>query len=143
MRKLVYLLVAAVVAVALGFAAMHFFMRPPADLDLAREKPTVGGLYRVAIAPEAGSIPQGPLHAWVVTVTRAGGEPVEDATLAIGGGMPQHGHGLPTSPAVTAYLGEGRYRVEGVRFNMGGWWVLEFTVGAPPGEDKVAFNLTL
>ena len=36
--------------------------------------------------------------------------------------MPQHGHGLPTRPRVTRSLGEGIYEIEGVRFNMGGWW---------------------
>lgn len=143
MRKILYLLAAAVVVAALGFAAMHFLMTPPDDLDLSRDKPTGNGLYRVVIAPEREPVRQGVMHSWLLTVTTSAGEPVEGAVIAVGGGMPQHGHGLPTSPAATAYLGEGRYRIEGVRFNMGGWWVLEFTVTAPPGADRVAFNLTL
>ena len=143
MKKIVYGFVALVVVVAVGFLAMHFFMSPPDDLDLARAKTTEGGLYRVEIAPEVEPIQRGPLHSWVLTLTTPDGEPVEGATIGIDGGMPQHGHGLPTSPAATAYLGEGRYRIEGVRFNMGGWWVLEFSVSAAPGDDTATFNLTL
>jgi hypothetical protein len=41
------------------------------------------------------------------------GEPVENATIAVDGDMPEHGHGLPTCPQVTKYLGNGDYLVEG------------------------------
>ncbi|MDP3899435.1 MAG: FixH family protein, partial [Mesorhizobium sp.] len=83
------------------------------------------------------------LHNWVLTVTTPDGNPVEGATIAVDGGMPQHGHGLPTAPAATSYLGEGRYRIEGVRFNMGGWWEFKFAIEAAPGADAVTFNLSL
>jgi hypothetical protein len=53
--------------------------------------------------------------------------------------MPQHGHGLPTRPRVTRELAGGVYEVGGVRFNMGGWWELKFTIGG----DTVTFNLGL
>lgn len=51
--------------------------------------------------------------------------------------MPQHGHGLPTNPAVTSYLGKGRYRIDGVRFNMSGWWEFKLAIAAPQGDDQV------
>jgi hypothetical protein len=57
--------------------------------------------------------------------------------------MPQHGHGLPTKPAVTRRLGEGDHLVEGMKFNMGGWWVVKFQVAGPQGSDVVTFNLKL
>jgi hypothetical protein len=37
---------------------------------------------------------------------------VDGATLRVGGGMPDHGHGLPTAPAVREALGGGRSVVE-------------------------------
>ena len=52
-------------------------------------------------------------------------------------------HGLPTSPKATASLGQGRYRIEGVKFNMTGLWELKLAITAPAGEDKVTFNLML
>ena len=58
--------------------------------------------------------------------------------------MPQHGHGLPTKPRVTRALGHGDHLVEGMKFNMGGWWVVKFHVAsATAGADSVVFNVKL
>jgi hypothetical protein len=57
--------------------------------------------------------------------------------------MPDHNHGLPTQPEVTDDLGNGRYRLEGVKFSMPGRWVLRLSVEAPAGADEVLFNLKL
>ena len=73
----------------------------------------------------------------------AEGNALDGATIAVDGGMPQHGHGLPTQPRVTRSLGDGRYQVDGVRFNMGGWWELKFRVATPAGTDSVTFNIDL
>ena len=133
--------VAAVIAAVIGY--MMLSMSAPSDLDLAREKPTMQGLYTVAIAPETEPFERNSLHSWTATVKNADGTPVENAEITIDGGMPQHGHGLPTAPAVTASLGEGRYKIEGVRFNMSGWWEFKLKVKAAAGEDDVTFNLSL
>jgi hypothetical protein len=76
-------------------------------------------------------------------VENAGGGAIDAAKITIDGGMPQHGHGLPTKPLVTRQLGNGDYRVEGMKFNMGGWWVVKFRVNATPGADSLVFNLKL
>jgi hypothetical protein len=78
-----------------------------------------------------------------VAITDANGAPVDNATIRIDGGMPEHGHGLPTRPRVTRALGHGLYEIEGVRFNMGGWWELKLAINAPAGSDVVTFNLAL
>jgi hypothetical protein len=78
-----------------------------------------------------------------VAITDAAGVPVDDATIQIDGGMPQHGHGLPTRPRVTRALGNGLYEIEGVRFNMGGWWEFKLAINAPSASDVVTFNLAL
>jgi hypothetical protein len=141
-----YLTVAAIVVallVAIGLWGMKMFMAPPDDLDLARTKATARGLYSVTIMPEAEPLKQGEMHNWVLTLKTAAGQPVEGASIAIDGGMPQHGHGLPTAPQATGYLGEGRYRIEGVRFNMSGWWELKFAISAAQGDDSATFNVVL
>lgn len=140
-RLLLFAGVVALVVVA-GFAAMHFFMAPPSDLDLSRSKSTVGGLYTVSIEPESEPLEQGALHAWAATVATATGEPVTGARITVDGGMPQHGHGLPTAPQASE-AGNGLYRIEGVRFNMGGWWVLKLGIAASAGDDEVEFNIAL
>jgi hypothetical protein len=78
-----------------------------------------------------------------VAITDADGRPLENATIEIDGGMPQHGHGLPTRPRVTRTLGNGLYEIEGVRFNMGGWWEFTLAISSPAGADVVTFNLDL
>jgi len=78
-----------------------------------------------------------------LVVRNAHGAPVEDASIFVDGGMPEHGHGLPTAPRVTKRLGEGAYQVEGVKFNMGGWWELKFLITSAAGTDSVTFNLDL
>jgi hypothetical protein len=133
-----------VVLIAAGMMmALHGSSAPPADLDLSRSKATEKGIFLASVEPEAGSFRQGEMHSWVLTVKKPDGTPVEDASIAVDGGMPDHNHGLPTSPQATAHLGEGRYRVEGVKFNMSGLWVLRFAISSPAGADEAVFNLTL
>jgi hypothetical protein len=141
-RILTGILVVVVVAAATWFA-MRMFMAPPDDLDLARSRATANGLYQLAIEPELEPITVGPLHSWIVTVTTADGQPVTDADISIGGGMPQHGHGLPTQPQSAGHIGDGRYRIEGVRFSMTGWWVLTIGVSSAAGKDEADFNIVL
>jgi hypothetical protein len=81
------------------------------------------------------------MHQWTLHVETADGQPVENATITLDGDMPQHGHGLPTSPQVTEYLGNGDYLVEGLRFQMGGWWVMDFAITAEGQSDTVRFNM--
>ena len=123
--------------------ACMMFARPPKDLDYGRVRTSEAGLYRGTIRPDGDSIPKGKLQKWTLHLENAGGGPINVAKITIDGGMPQHGHGLPTRPVVTSQLGNGDYRVEGMKFNMGGWWVVKFRVNATPGADSLVFNLKL
>jgi hypothetical protein len=119
------------------------FAHPPKDVDYARTRTSATGLYRGTIRPQGDSIPQGRLHRWTLHLETTGGQPVEIADVAVVGGMPQHGHGLPTRPRVTRHLGNGDHAVEGMKFNMGGWWVVTFRVSASAGRDSLTFNLKI
>jgi hypothetical protein len=83
------------------------------------------------------------MHTVRVAITDAAGVPVDGAAIQIDGGMPQHGHGLPTRPRVTRALGNGLYEIEGVRFNMGGWWEFTLAINTALASDVVTFNLAL
>jgi hypothetical protein len=137
------LIAVAVATIAVCAFVINTMMTPAGDLDLTRSKQSDQKVYIAAIAPEKEPLQQGELHTWVLTLTTQDGKSVDGATVTVDGGMPQHGHGLPTSPQVSAYLGDGRYRIEGVKFNMGGWWELKLAISAPPGADRVTFNLVL
>jgi hypothetical protein len=78
-----------------------------------------------------------------VHIADANGRPIENAAIRVDGGMPEHGHGLPTQPRVSRSLGGGVYEIEGVRFNMGGWWELKLAIESSAGTDNVTFNLNL
>ncbi|MGP1677947.1 MAG: FixH family protein [Giesbergeria sp.] len=83
------------------------------------------------------------LQSMRVSIVDASGRAVDGANILVDGGMPQHGHGLPTQPRVTKSLGGGLYEIEGVRFNMGGWWEFKLAVNGAAGADTVTFNLDL
>lgn len=79
---------------------------------------------------------------WTVQFDRDG-KPFSVNSIAINGGMPSHGHGLPTQPRVTAQLGDGRYRVEGLKFSMPGRWQLVFSVGTSLGDDRIVLDFNV
>ena len=132
------LLAAALTALSLGGC-----MTPPPSLDLALKHTTAQGRYVVTLVPpqEAPAINQ--LHAWQVKVASPDGKSVTAARIAVDGGMPQHGHGLPTQPLVRSQVGEGTYLLEGMKFSMTGWWEVKLALEAPQGPDKVTFNVVV
>lgn len=123
--------------------ACMLFAQAPKDTDYSRTRLSEHGVYRATIRPHGDSIPTGTLQRWTLHLETAPGVPVDRATVAVDGGMPQHGHGLPTRPRVTRALGNGDHLVEGIKFNMGGWWVMKFRVSSAAGDDSVVFNLKL
>lgn len=139
------LLTAAALTMLVGStASAAWLFRPlPDDLDLSLERMTDGGHYLVTMVPGTNPIRIGEMHSWTVSVTLPGDEPVDGAEITIDGGMPRHGHGLPTQPAVTVDMGDGSYRIDGMKFNMPGWWTLELLVNGTHGTDSVTFNLVL
>jgi hypothetical protein len=115
-------------------------MSPPADLDLSPRRHTAHNTYVVEIRPADGPVDLNRIHAWEVDVTSPDGQPVDGLRIAVDGGMPQHGHGLPTRPRVTRQLGPGRYLVEGMKFSMTGWWEIKLKIDGAAGSDSVTFN---
>ena len=116
---------------------------PTPGLDFSTTRLSDNGLFRVSYASSQAMVPVNKIHQWTLHVETADGGLVENATIAVDGDMPEHGHGLPTRPQVTEYLGNGDYLVEGVKFQMGGWWVMDFTITTDSLTDAVHFNMKL
>lgn len=133
--------VAAVAAVAL--AGCRMFMPVPSDLDYSSVQLSEQGSYRVSYASDPAPAPVSKLHTWTITVQTPDGKPVDGAEIKVDGDMPQHGHGLPTKPVVTESLGNGAYKVEGMKFQMGGWWQIYLDIESQGKRDKATFNLKL
>ena len=124
------------------YAARHGLSTPPASEFGMGPRTSLAGSYSATLAP-AAPFKVGPLQTVRIAVRDKAGAPVRGAHIAIDGGMPQHGHGLPTKPRVVAEEADGVYVVDGLRFNMGGWWELKFAVDGAAGADRVTFNVRL
>jgi cytochrome c peroxidase len=60
--------------------------------------------------------------------------------LVFDGGMPGHGHGLPSVPEATRLLPTGDLLIEGVAFNMNGRWQWRIGVAGPAGWDTATVD---
>ena len=131
------------IATALSLAALIATtgcMSPPKELDLALTRPSADNKYVVTLQPPAQPAAINQLHAWQVRLATSAGAPVTQARIQVDGGMPQHGHGLPTKPQVTRELPDGGYLIEGMKFSMTGWWEIKLAIDGPAGADRVTFN---
>jgi len=102
---------------------------------------TEEGTYRISWRPTGLGVPKNEYFELEVEVTRAG-ERFLDGRLVVDAGMPEHGHGMNVSPRAFQ-TEDGRWRVKGMLFHMGGRWVLQIgvlTVGAP---EKAYFEIQL
>lgn len=116
---------------------------PPASLNLSLSRPTEAGLYRLEISPVMAPMRINRIHSWHVDLRDARGVSVQNAAIEVSGGMPEHGHGFPTRPRVTPQPEAGQYVLEGMKFNMTGWWEIRLDVQSPLGRDHVTFNTVL
>ena len=115
-------------------------MSAPPNLDLSLTRPSVANKYVVTLQPPATPAAINQLHSWQVKLASSAGAPIAQAQITVDGGMPQHGHGLPTRPQVTQELPNGIYLIEGMKFSMTGWWEIKLAIDGPEGADKVTFN---
>jgi hypothetical protein len=98
------------------------------------------GLFQVTLQSDEAPLPLNRIHNWTAYITTPEGRIVDDAIVMVYGGMPEHKHGFPSKPKVTGNLGNGRYRIEGVKFNMPGRWEMWINVRALDKDDKVIFS---
>lgn len=127
----------------------------PPDLDISSFQISREQRYfaHIEVKPEQGFqsgdgdallVPPNNIHKWLLLLNDLQGEPVTGANIEIVGHMPGHVHGLSTQPRVTRELSPGVYLVEGVKFQMKGWWVMQFNLeGKDNNSDSITFNLVL
>ena len=102
-----------------------------------------GGSFRLSWSSAVEPIAINRMHEWVLHLENAAGKPLAGAAIEIQGGMPAHDHGLPTSPRVTEELGDGNYRVEGMRFHMSGYWEVSLEISAGGVTETAVIPLEL
>jgi hypothetical protein len=133
----------AIVSIAIMGLRMARMGDVPSDLDYSTTRSSDKGLFKISYTASTGTVPINQMHQWTLHLETKDGQPVENAVISVDGDMPQHGHGLPTRPRVIKYLGNGDYLVDGMKFQMGGWWLMDFTVNANSETDAVHFNMML
>jgi hypothetical protein len=135
--------IAITIATTLLTGCTHGGARRPAESEFGLgPRASKEGRYTAVLKPAETLRPR-KLQTIEVSLLDATGKAVDGAEITIDGGMPEHGHGLPTRPRVSKNLGSGVYVIEGVRFNMGGWWELKLAIAGKAGSDTVTFNLAL
>ncbi len=122
-------------------------MAIPADLDTSLVQATVDGAFQVVAHPPGTLNSLAPVDRWIFEVRTPEVRVVEGADLAFGGGMVQHGHSFETLPTVAAYMGQGRYAVEGIYLGAMStadtWWEIRVRIRAGVREDYAVFNIVL
>lgn len=103
-------------------------------------RPSHGGLYRGEVAEATVRI--GESNQWVVRLADRGHRRLAHANIGVRVWMPETGVESPNRPAAT-YVGDGRYRLDGVRFPRGGWWNVALVVDGRAGVDSLAFNVRI
>jgi len=122
-------------------ATAHLTRRTTTAFARLSSIPSHNGVYQASLVAPPDPTASFGARVWTVEVRTAAGAEVADATLALESWMPEDDRVLATRPRVTGYLGDGRYRVEGLRFDRQGWWNVRLEIAAPGGTDSLAFNL--
>jgi len=125
-----------------------FVKAPPAAVLVAAmllpiSQPASAGEFIVTYTTPDGPPEINRMHTWILYVESESGDPIEGADIEVEGGMPAHDHGLPTRPRVVEDLGDGYYRLDGIRFHMGGYWEIVVTIQSDASNDTVVIPLTL
>ena len=122
---------------------MHGMMHStaPADLNTSMTRESVRKLFKVTYVSDTNPLQIAKFISWKLRVESADGAPVKDAEIIINGGMPEHGHGLPTIPEIVVGDKPGDYILQGLKFSMPGWWVMTLKIKVQSLEDEVTFNI--
>ena len=91
--------------------------------------------WTIHIDSEVSPLRINQIHSWRIEIRDSKSALVPNALLEVEGGMPDHNHGLPTQPRVTAEIAPGTYLLQGVRFHMPGRWRMQFIISTKDQEE--------
>ncbi|MDQ1850749.1 FixH family protein [Gemmobacter fulvus] len=99
-------------------------------------------IFQVTLTSLSGDLKIGDFEEFEIAIVDSSGAPVAGATVVFSGGMPGHGHGFPTAPTVSE-IGGGLYKLEGVKFSMGGAWEINLTISADSKTDTASVQIEM
>lgn len=98
-------------------------------------------MYRFELSPSPNPPPLGELFAVDVLVSDvASGRPVTGGALSLDATMPEHGHGMQTSPRSSESPRGGSYHAVGFKFHMYGRWVFAIAFEAGGRADRCSIE---
>ena len=68
---------------------------------------------------------------------------LDEVKLMIDGGMPHHGHGLPTTPTIKPTSKPDEYIIEGLKFSMPGYWEVRINASNGQKNDNVTIGFKI
>ncbi|MFT4888691.1 MAG: hypothetical protein ACJAY7_001849 [Pseudohongiellaceae bacterium] len=96
----------------------------------------------VSIHSEIAPLEINRIHSWQLRLTDGQGNSISNAQIELIGGMPEHDHGMPTQPQITAETETGSYLLEGMRFHMPGKWLLDIKLTYTVGTEDLIVETT-
>ena len=104
-------------------------------------KASFNGSHRIELIPADSKVPLLEPHHWFVRIYDETGKEIQPDKLQIRGSMPEHGHGLPTSPLVENYTETDGYRITNVSFSMAGNWKFIVEYSYQGIDDGAEFDI--
>lgn len=105
-----------------------------------KEAQSKSGRYKVKLVSQT-PIPLNEYQSWTLQVERSDHKRVVLRDLLMDGGMPAHGHDLPSTPKIVWQDHPGRYGINGLLFSMPGNWDLQFLLVDSEGTDLATFSI--
>lgn len=130
-----------------GLVCVLLACKAPTDADTAKPawqltQTSTNGLFKVRLMcqhlPSVGAFQDCQLE-----LKDGSGKAISEAKINLDGGMPKHGHGLPTAPVVSPLAAQGHYKIEGLQYNMPGAWLLGLLIKTTAGQDKLVFSFEI
>ena len=97
--------------------------------------------FRLVLSGLARTEPINHLHGFDLFLTDSSNRPVVGASISLSGERLYSPNPLPTAPQVQPGATPGAYRVEGLRFHMGGRWRLVFAIELAHIRDRAIVEL--
>ena len=113
----------------------------PAVLDTSTTVATRYGTLQASYETDFLEIPLNGVHAWRLSLQDKHGKPVTHADIDLTADMPEHLHGMTTTPLVQETDTPGLYLVRGMNFHMPGFWEVTLDISGAGSRHLLRFNL--
>jgi hypothetical protein len=113
----------------------------PADLDASTTVATRYGTLQASYETDFPELPLNSVHTWRLSLQDKNGLPVVGADIDLTADMPEHLHGMTTTPLIQESDTPGLYLVRGMNFHMPGYWEVTLDVSGAGSRHLLRFNL--